>query len=350
MTLSSRWLRPRVLITLALAIFAVYLVFLHPWLMNWGTTPAEQSMSLPGDDLVAGPAVPFTRAVTINAPADQVWPWLLQIGQDRAGFYSNDWLENLAAASIHNSSELRPEWQSRALGDRVPMARKDYLRGMLGDFTYLKLTVLQPGRAIGPLPGMLVLQPIDDHTTRLLIREWIPTGYPSLTAQVEDTLFHWLFWDPMHFVMVHRMLLGIQARAEGLPEVFPPLMALAQFGWLAASVLVLALFLRRWQWWPWLLAPVALTIPIMLSTGDPNAALAGFLALGITILGALIFGRRWWPMYMLVAALVLLILVAAPHAYVAFGVIFAALILIGLVYAFTTGRRLVLRPGAPGVA
>ncbi len=346
----SRWFGPRVLVALALAIFVVYLVFLHPWLMNWGATPAEQSMSLPGDELVAQPAEPFTRAVTINASADRVWPWLLQIGQDRAGFYSNDWLENLAAASIHNSSELRPEWQSRALGDKIPMARKDYMRGALGDFTYLTLTVLQPGRAIGPLPGMLALQPIDEHTTRLLIREWIPTNYANAGARIGDTVFHWLFWDPMHFVMVHRMLLGIEARAEGVPEVFPPLMALAQFGWLAAGVVVLALYLRRRAWWPWLLIPVAVTIPIMLSTGDRNAALAGFLALGITILGALILGRRWWPMYMLVAALVLLVLVVAPHAYVAFGLIFAALVAVGLAYTFTTGRRLVVRPGTPRVA
>jgi hypothetical protein len=102
-------------------LWGVFLLVLHPWLMTWGATPEEQQLALPGDGDSA-PAAYFTRAITIEAPASAVWPWLLQIGQDRAGFYSNDWLENLAFADIHNADVLRPEWQQRALGDRVPMA------------------------------------------------------------------------------------------------------------------------------------------------------------------------------------------------------------------------------------
>jgi hypothetical protein len=92
-------------------------VVIHPWLMDWGTTPAEQSMALLGDDRPTSPGPYFTRAITINAPPEQVWPWLLQIGQDRGGFYSNDWLANLIGVNIHNANAMHLEWQPRQLGD-----------------------------------------------------------------------------------------------------------------------------------------------------------------------------------------------------------------------------------------
>jgi hypothetical protein len=83
--------------------------------MNLGSTEGEREMSLPGDALNADPAWQTTRGLTIDAPPDVVWSWLIQHGQDRAGFYSYDWLENLVAADIHNVNEVRPEWQERQL-------------------------------------------------------------------------------------------------------------------------------------------------------------------------------------------------------------------------------------------
>src|SRR6266566_6970266 len=105
----------------AIAVFAVvcslFVAVLHPWLMNWGSTPDEQAMVLPGD--TADSSAYLTRAITIDAPPAAVWPWLVQIGQDRAGFYSNDYLENLTGANIHNADVIRPEWQVRAVGDKI---------------------------------------------------------------------------------------------------------------------------------------------------------------------------------------------------------------------------------------
>jgi hypothetical protein len=69
-------------------------------------------MPLPGDDLVPDPGYEHTRDV--RAPAEEVWPWLAQIGQGRGGFYSYEWLENLAGCDIHNADEIRPEWQRRS--------------------------------------------------------------------------------------------------------------------------------------------------------------------------------------------------------------------------------------------
>src|SRR3954471_19521563 len=85
--------RPLPALLVFAALWALYLLVLHPWLMNWGATPEERVMALPGD--AAPPSAYFTRAITIDAPPAAVWPWLQAIGQDRAGFLSNDWLENL---------------------------------------------------------------------------------------------------------------------------------------------------------------------------------------------------------------------------------------------------------------
>jgi hypothetical protein len=73
----------------------VYVIGLYPWMLRWGATDAEVSMSLPGDELTAATGPQSTRAVTIHAPASEVWKWVVQLGQERAGFYSHDWLENL---------------------------------------------------------------------------------------------------------------------------------------------------------------------------------------------------------------------------------------------------------------
>src|SRR5581483_6946381 len=132
------------------------LVVLHPWMMDWGSTPEERAMALPGD--TAAPSAYFTRAITIDAPTSAVWRWLLAIGQDRAGFYSNDWLENLIGGDIHNADTLRPEWRQRAVGDRVPMAGAP-LRRLGGEVTLLTVRSLEPERVIGDLPGRFVLLP-----------------------------------------------------------------------------------------------------------------------------------------------------------------------------------------------
>src|SRR6185295_12326498 len=150
------------------AVWGVFLVALHPWLMNWGTTRDEQAMVLPGDN--APPADYFTRAISIDAPPSVVWAWLHAIGQDRGGFFSNDWLENLALADIHNADTLRPEWQQRSIGDRVPMTGV-WERSLGGDGTLTTINLLVPESAYGDAPTRFVLVPMGADATRLLIRE-----------------------------------------------------------------------------------------------------------------------------------------------------------------------------------
>src|SRR5690349_20937318 len=99
--LALRPIRPRSVIVILIAVWAVYLGLLWPWLNRWGATDAELAMPLPGDELA--PVATSTRAITIAAPAGEVWQWLVQVGQDRAGFYSYEWLGNLVGVNYQHA-------------------------------------------------------------------------------------------------------------------------------------------------------------------------------------------------------------------------------------------------------
>ncbi|HEU5087941.1 MAG TPA: hypothetical protein VFT99_10865 [Roseiflexaceae bacterium] len=335
--------RPRAVVVTYIILLALYAVAIHPWLMTWDATEGEQRLALPGDSLAASPDSSFTRAITINAPADRIWPWLVQIGQDRAGFYSNDWLENIIAANIHNADTIHPEWQRRQVGDVVRLIPDSYLAGLAGRLIAgqsgaavgPRIWLLEPPRVIADSPGRFVLVPIDEHSTRLLFRESLAANTPP--GGVFGAAVGRLAWDPVHFVMVQRMLRGIKERAEGLPLVPPILDQVAHFGWALAGVFLVGFFLGRRRGALWLPIPLAATLPALVLASDVNAALAAFLAVGITIAGAVAFGRRWWSAYALIVAGVLLVLVLAPDAYAAFGLIFMLSFLIALVIRVSRG-------------
>jgi len=313
-SLPRQLIRPIPALLIFAALWGLFVAVLHPWFMDWGSTPEEQAMALPGD--TAPPSTYFTRAITINAPASAVWPWLLAIGQDRGGFLSNDYLENLTGADIHNADTLRPEWQQRSIGDRVPMGSPGQ-QALVGDATLTTIHVLEPERVIADTPGRFVLVPQGDSSTRLLLRESLMDPLRAGALGV--------VWDPMHFVMEQRMLQGIKERADGQPFVPPVVQGAAHVGWALAGVALVALFLSRRGWRPWLLLPVGVMLAPLWVTGDINSFLAGFLAIGITLVGFLAFGWRWLPPYLLVASAVALVLLLAPDSYAAFGLMFLVL-------------------------
>src|SRR5690349_733867 len=182
-------LKPLVALAIVAGLVVTYFVAIYPWFMNWGATAEEQQSTLPGDMLPGGPGAYFTRAITIDVPASTVWSWIIQIGQDRAGFYSNTWLENLGGNDIHNADVVRADWQQRTAGDWVPMARPE-MRVLAGDAMYLKIDQLEPGVMINPLPDRFVLRAIDEHTTRLLVRGPLPTGILGRISSLQ--------YDPLH--------------------------------------------------------------------------------------------------------------------------------------------------------
>ncbi len=305
-----------------MAAVLVYTVVVRPWFPHWGAADRDRTRPLLGDDAWIGGVVTGTRAVTIDAPPDRVWPWLIQIGQDRAGFYSYTWLENLVMAGIRNTLEIKPAWQGRQAKDIVRSVKPGYLFGLLKDkegFTGWKVSFVAPGEAMTLKNwGTFALEPYGEAGTRFLIRsraEPLP-GIAGKLAQF------WLL-DPAHFVMEKRMMLEIKRLAEGRPG--PPgwLRVLAAAGFVAAALGTALLIATRRRRRFWLLLPAAYAAAILAQTGDAAAALTGFVLLGLTVVGCF-FGKRWWIYFgvLLIAAAAVLFL--AADAWIVFGLVFLA--------------------------
>lgn len=202
----ARLLRP--LAILGAALPWVYMLLIRPWHLRWGATDEEVEKPLPGDEFVPDPGSQSTRAITVNAPLEEVWPWLAQVGQDRGGYYSYEWLENLSGAQIRSADRIHPEWQHREVGDVVRMSPS------FGP----KVAAFEPGRAIVLEHwGAFSVEPIDHNSTRVILRTRTPRGLGGV------------FYSPLlaefpHFVMERGMLKGIKRRAErGSGAVEPPL-------------------------------------------------------------------------------------------------------------------------------
>lgn len=205
--------RPRILWALiggGLAAATVYRGILRPRLGTWGAAPHEAEQALPGDPLVPDPDYATTRAITIHAPTDAVWPWLAQIGQGRGGFYSYDGLENLFGLDIHSADRIVAAWQHVDVGDSVRMAPPERFAGT----ARMEVARVDPGRALvlrspSDVPGdpvaawAFVLASVDASTTRLLVRTRLK-GHPAFL----------LLLEPVHFIMEQKMLRGVRQRAE----------------------------------------------------------------------------------------------------------------------------------------
>lgn len=184
-------------------VYAAAAAALRPLYLNWGTTEQERADLLPGDQLMDFAS--STRAVTIDAPVHEVWQWLVQIGQDRAGFYSYDWLERLVLAGIHNVDRVVPEWQKLEKGNVIRLAAQK----VYGDRPLLRVAEIEEGRYfVLEGWGAFILRPLGANTTRLIIRSH-GRNKPGWQRAIDM-----LFFEPAHFIMERKMLLGIKARAE----------------------------------------------------------------------------------------------------------------------------------------
>ncbi len=219
-TTPSVWVRLLALVLCFITILEAFLLIARPWYLRWGATAEELRRVLPGDEILASPGTPETRAITIDVPADRVWPWLAQLGQDRGGFYSFDLLENLVGCEMPTEDVLRPERQIWHLGDKLWMYPADKAGGM----GYATLRAMVPGRALAfgthrfgtaaaaPEDGIwsFVVEPSGGTSTRLLVR-----GQGELGRSLLGTAFDWSVFEPMHFAMERRMMIGIKEVAEG---------------------------------------------------------------------------------------------------------------------------------------
>lgn len=117
-----RPLRP--LVALGTALVFAYVAVIRPWTLSWGSTEEERARPLPGDDLFPNPTHITTRALTIQGPPREIWPWLVQMEQDRAGFYTHNWVEKLLMSGISDVHEIHAEWQNLSVGDLLRTNRE----------------------------------------------------------------------------------------------------------------------------------------------------------------------------------------------------------------------------------
>ncbi len=211
--------RPRIVALAAAASVSgsVYAILIRPRISRWGATEAETRKVLPGDELESpqGRRVVSTRAITIDAPPEVVWPWLVQMGSGRAGFYTHEWVERLlfiTYADGHSATRIHPEWQDLHVGDKVPYSR----------FNTVDVMALDPPRWL--IAGeWLVLEPLDAGArTRLIART--RGGWLEPFARSVPVLWPFLWpiavliergpGELLHHYMEAGMLKGIKARAE----------------------------------------------------------------------------------------------------------------------------------------
>jgi hypothetical protein len=194
----------------ALTVYVATCASTRAWHSQWGVSDDELDLAFPGDLPDRDPTFEVNHGVTINAPPSSVWPWLLQMGQDRAGFYSYDSLENLFGLEIRNADRIHDEWQNRAVGDLVRATPTDWMGGLLGGLGW-KITRLDPEHALVLEGwGAFVLRSLPDGRTRLLVRSTVSNpNIPVWAAAVTLTTF-----ELPHFIMERQMLRGITARAE----------------------------------------------------------------------------------------------------------------------------------------
>jgi hypothetical protein len=182
---------------------------------RWGATDEEVRRTLPGDELVPTPRAQSTWAVTIEAPPERVWPWLVQMGQDRAGFYTYEWFENgLLRLDIHNADRIVPEWQNITVGDRMWFYPERYpIKPRSGP----RVVAVEPNRALllchqvtddattCPETWQFVLEAGGVNATRLMLRA---RSGPSPTTWFD------ILAEPAYFLMTRGMMIGIKRRAE----------------------------------------------------------------------------------------------------------------------------------------
>ena len=206
-------------VTGVVGVTAAYARVVKPWHERWGATDEEVALGLAGDETVADPAEQVTRAITIDATPADVWPWVVQLGADRGGFYSYDWLENLFGLQIHSSTEVVADWQELAVGDLVTAIRSGTGGWFVTEIEPDRVLVLQvadvgagrPLRRDDPagweFTWTFALRPTGDGRTRLLVRERTAFGKLGIRLVMAPV-------GLVSFVMTRKMLMGIRDRAE----------------------------------------------------------------------------------------------------------------------------------------
>jgi hypothetical protein len=187
-------------------------------MLDWGAPKYVQQLSLPGDRLTEGRS--HTRAVLIRATPEKIWPWIVQMGQERGGMYSYTWLENIVLADMKNSYVIRPEFQKpRTQGDTIWLASRRHNKGkghqifaevvpektvvMVGDKDYQRIMRGQKARGC----WSFYLVPKNDESTWLIARS-------TEDEPIGNRVLRYFGYEIPHFIMEQKMLKTIKRLAE----------------------------------------------------------------------------------------------------------------------------------------
>ena len=198
-----------------------YALFARPRMLRWGATDAEIEERTPGRQIIPDAPVSSTMAVTLDAPPSAVWPWLAQMGFDRAGWYSWDRLDR---AGIPSARTLHPEWQSLLVGQKLtstPDGKHWFeVAGLEPErFLALRFFAVEGGRQVDPVSPRpakfsdslweFQLKELPGGRTRLVVRT-CGISQPKLLG----TLMTYLLWEPAHFMMQTRQFTNLKRRVE----------------------------------------------------------------------------------------------------------------------------------------
>lgn len=242
---SSVAMRLLAIIALPVLLSAVYLLAIRPSALRWGATAEEVARSMPGDDLVISPSFCATRGISIQGRPEDIWPWLVQMGYGRAGFYGYDLIENLGRGTgIRSAGSILPELQHPKTGDVLPISA----------VASLVFDLIHPGGYLvwradtTPSDGSFTwaLYPVDEDHTRLISRIRLRYHWTDRRLPLD------LFTEFADHVAVPRILAGIKGRVEGHPpqplaeeaaEIMVWILALTEF------VVAAALIFHWGHWW-----------------------------------------------------------------------------------------------------
>ena len=185
---------------LGLVVAGLYWRLVKPWHIRWGATDLEVTQPMPGDEIIPG-AKAATRAITIDRPPEEVWPWLVQIGFGKAGWYSYDWIDNDFKPS---ADRILPEYQSLSAGDEILMMPTMGFVVQVVDRPHSIVSLLEDGST----SWCLALYPTAEGATRLVSR-WRPKF-----ERTPATFLMTMLAEPGTFIMEQKMLRTIRDRVE----------------------------------------------------------------------------------------------------------------------------------------
>lgn len=210
----------------ALGGVALYLLAIRPALLHSGATKPEIWRPYPGAEIVPGGRRGATMATTVAAPPARVWPWLVQMGCDRAGWYSWDRLDN---GGVPSAARIHPEWQHLEVGDRLAAAPKGNVWFEVAAIEPERFLALRASfdvrgrpydprgrrpRAFSDSVWCFLLEELPGERTRLVVG-----GYTAARPRIPALFGDLVFWEPAHWVMQVRQLANLRRLAEGTDTV-----------------------------------------------------------------------------------------------------------------------------------